>query len=100
MDHPNSKRTRRSDNDGTREIFFASHALPNGHFSQIFVQSSPARWDYGMLSCLFHPAFHISLSVRFMQVAANVPPKRLLEDVLLIVTNFDSWMSVWENQIL
>ena len=94
MGQPNSKCTHISNNDGAQEIFSALHALPNGHFSQIFVQSSPTRWEYGMLSCLFYPAFHISLSGRFMKVAANVPPKRLLEDVLLIVTNFDSRMLV------
>ena len=51
-----------------------------------------------MLSCLFHPTFHISLFGHFMQVTTNEPPKRLLEDFLVIVTNFDSQMSVWENQ--
>ena len=99
MDQPNSKCNHRSDNDGTREIFSALHACPNGHFSQSFVQSSPTRWDYGILQFIFHPAFHISLSGRFMQVAANVPPKSLLEDVLLIIANFDSRMSVQRIQI-
>ena len=84
MGQPNSKRTRRSDDDGTWEIFFALHAHPNGRCSQSFVQSSPTRWEYGELSYLVPLVFHVSLFSRFMQIAAYVPPKSWLEDVLLL----------------
>ena len=78
---PNSKCIRRSGND-TQEFFSTLHAHPNGRLSQIFVQLSPARWKYRKLSCIFPPTFHISLFSRFIQIAADVPPKSLLEDVL------------------